>query len=122
LVDLHLLKSPELDPPLARLQPTGGNKIEKPRYSEKQKRVYINEDQYFEGLEPEVWTYQIGGYQVLEKWLKDRKGRTLTLDDITHYCHVVTALARTIEIQKDIDILYPEIERDPIFLENSSKT
>jgi hypothetical protein len=122
LVDLHLLKSPELDSPIARLQPTGANKVEKPRYSDNERLVYINETQHFEGVEPEVWAYQIGGYQVLEKWLKDRKGRTLNLDDITHYCHVVTALAKTIEIQAEINILYPEIEQDIIIIGRPSDT
>jgi len=122
LVDLHLLKSPELDPPLARLQPAGPNTVEKPCYSNKEKRVYVNKEQYFEGIEPEVWAYQVGGYQVLDKWLKDRKGRTLTLEDVTHYCHVVTDLAKTIEIQVEIDVLYPEIEQDIIIIERPSDT
>jgi len=56
--------------------------------------------------------YQIGGYQVLDKWLKDRKKRVLNLDDIKHYCRVVTALAKTIEIQGQIDELYPEVEKE----------
>ena len=42
-------------------------------------RVYINKDQYFEGVIPEVWNFHIGGYQVCEKWLKDRKGLGLCL-------------------------------------------
>jgi hypothetical protein len=46
--------------------------------------------------------------------LKDRKGRILSLDDIKHYCKVVTALAKTIEIQKEIDNLYLEIEKEII--------
>jgi len=119
LVDLHLLKSPELDSPIARLQPTGANKVEKPRYSDNERRVYINETQHFEGVEPEVWAYQIGGYQVLEKWLKDRKSRTLSLEDITHYCHVVTALAKTIEIQREIDTLHFEIEKDILTIQQA---
>ena len=61
-------------------------------------------------MEEEVWEYQIGGYQVAEKWLKDRKGRTLSPDDIRHYCKVITALKKTMEIQQDIDVLYPEVE------------
>ncbi|MDI7258454.1 MAG: hypothetical protein QME90_00885, partial [Thermodesulfobacteriota bacterium] len=73
-------------------------------------RVQINPDQFFEEIEDEVWEYQIGGYQVCEKWLKDRKGRILSLDDIRHYCKVVTAIAKTIEVQKEIDKIYPEIE------------
>lgn len=47
-----------------------------------EKRVYINGAQYFEGIEKGVWTYQIGGYQVMDKWLKDRKGRPLSYEEI----------------------------------------
>lgn len=102
LVGLHLLKLPELDPPIARFQGTGDSKVEKQLYSRKEKRVYINKTQYFEAVEPEVWKYQIGGYQVLDKWLKDRKGRSLSLEDIRHYCRV-TALSKTIAIQAEIE-------------------
>ena len=80
----------------------------------KEKRVYINKTQYFEGVEQEVWDYQIGGYQVLDKWLKDRKKRILNLDDIKHYCRVVTAISKTIEIHGEIDALYPGVEKDVI--------
>ncbi|MCX5810721.1 MAG: hypothetical protein NTX36_15350 [Proteobacteria bacterium] len=45
----------------------------------------------------------MGGYQVCDKWLKDRKGRTLSLEDIQHYCKIVTSIGKTIEIQKVID-------------------
>lgn len=114
LVDLHLIKSSELDRPICRFQGKGHNRVEKQAYDPKEKRVYVNKVQYFEGVEPEVWEYQIGGYQVLDKWLKDRKKRILNLDDIKHYCRVVTALAKTIEIQTEIDVLYPEVEKDTI--------
>lgn len=76
-----------------------------------EKKVYINNQQYFERVEKEVWEYQVGGYQVLSKWLKDRKGRLLSLDDIKHYCKIVTALKRTIELQKEIDKIYPSVEK-----------
>ena len=66
----------------------------------------------------EVWYYQIGGYQVLQKWLKDRKKHILNLDDINHYCRVVTALAKTIEIQAEIDALYPEVEKETLAISN----
>lgn len=112
LVDLHLLKSAELDSPIARFQGKGDNKVEKVKYWKG--KVYINNEQYFEGISPEVWHYQIGGYQVCDKWLKGRKGQRLSLDDIKHYCKVVTALGKTIEIQKEIDNLYPEIEKEII--------
>jgi len=116
LVDLHLIKSKDLDPPIAKYEGKGENKVEKVTY--KDNRASINKDQYFEGITGEVWQYQIGGYQVCDKWLKDRKGRILSLDDIKHYCKVVTAIKHTIEIQKEIDNLYPEIEKEIIEFKN----
>lgn len=112
LVELHLLKSKDLENPLARFQGKGDFKVEKVR-NEKD-RVYINNDQYFEGVKREVWEYQIGGYQVCEKWLKDRKERKLALEDIKHYCKVVTAIEKTIIVQKEIDKIYPKIEENLI--------
>jgi hypothetical protein len=111
-VELHLLRAKEIDPPIAKFQVNGDNKVEKIKYG--QGRVYINNAQHFEGVTPEIWKYQIGGYQVCDKWLKDRKGRILSLDEIRHYCRVVTAIKNTIEIQKEIDNLYPEIEKETI--------
>ncbi len=124
LVDLHLLKSTELDSPAARFQGKGDNKIEKLKYNPSsllplnkarmggvnKESVYINQTQYFEGITPEVWEYQIGGYQVCNKWLKDRKERALSLDGIQTYCRMITAIQKTIEIQKKIDEIYNEIE------------
>ena len=57
----------------------------------------------FRGVPEAVWNFQIGGYQVCEKWLKDRKGRTLSKHDIAHYRKVVTALSETIRLMKEID-------------------
>jgi len=114
LVELHLLKSSLLDKPIARFEGKGDNKIEKPKYNGKEKRIYINKEQYFEGIEPEVWEYQIGGYQVLYQWLKYRKDRKLGLEEILHFSKTATALKRTIEIQKQIDRIYPELENNLI--------
>ena len=108
LVDLHLLKSTEIAPPVAKFQGKGDNKIEKVKYENG--RLYINQNQYFEGITNDIWEYQIGGYQVCDKWLKDRKGRRLSLDDIKHYCRIVTALQNTIKIQKALDNIYMKIE------------
>jgi len=119
LIDMHLLKSPELDSPISRFHGKGENKVEKVTYNES--KVLINKDQYFEGVQEKIWRYQIGGYQVCDKWLKDRKGRILSLDDIKHYCKVVTALSKTLEIQKEIDHLYPEIEKETIEFKNQKK-
>jgi hypothetical protein len=70
-------------------------------------RVCINKPQYFEGVEPDVWAFQIGGYQVLHKWLKDRKGRELSFDDLSHYQKIVVALRGTIQLMEEIDDLIP---------------
>ena len=110
LASLHLMTSPELDRPVARFEGEGDNKVDKPKYDSKTERVYINTSRYFEGVSPAVWEYRIGGYQVCDKWLKDRKGRTLQLDDIKHYCRVVTAIAKTIETQREIDGIYEDVE------------
>jgi len=126
LVDLHLLRSSELDPPIARFQGEGENRVQTGkkglRYGAEKQRVYINEKQYFEGVPSEVWEYPIGGYQVCHKWLKDRKDRCLTLEEIKTYCRIVTALSKTITIQADIDKLYPQVEKTllPIQLEPSA--
>ena len=66
-------------------------------------KVWINDAQYFDAVPQAVWDMHIGGYRVAEKWLKDRKGRLLTYDDITHYQNVVAALARTLVIQAELD-------------------
>jgi len=111
LTALHLLKSSELNSPVAKYQGSGDNdRIEKVTYEKDEQRIYINKEKYFEGVTPEVWNYYIGGYQVLRKYLKDRKDRMM--DDAPRYCRIVTALNKTIEIQKQIDKIYPEIEKN----------
>ena len=57
----------------------------------------------FRGVPEAVWNFHIGGYQVCEKWLKDRKGRTLSKDDIAHYQKIVVSLSETIRLMKKID-------------------
>lgn len=119
LVALHLLKSPDLDPPACRFEGEGNNRVEKDgktglRYDAKTKCVHINAAQHFAPVPEAVWTYRIGGYQVCEKWLKDRSARRLELDDIRIYCRVVTALGRTIELQKEIDGFYPQAEQESV--------
>ena len=110
LVELHTLKaegesSVDFDVP-------GSNVVEQFSYvpvnketGVRQGRVHINAEQYFEGISPAVWQMRIGGSQVCEKWLKDRKGRTLTHDDIEHYQRTVSALAETRSLMAQIDAL-----------------
>jgi predicted helicase len=109
LVALHLLESPSLQgPPVVRFDRGNGNLVEKVRYDEARQRVYINKEQWFEGVKPEVWNFHIGGYRVCEKWLKDRKGRPLIFADIAHYQKVVKALGETIRLMAEIDGLIRE--------------
>ncbi len=108
LVALHLMESPLLNKPITKFEVGGTDTVEKVAYDEKPQRVYINKDQYFDGVPTEVWNFRIGGYQVCEKWLKDRKGRTLGYDDTTHYAKVVLALKETIRLMTEIDAAIPE--------------
>ena len=69
--------------------------------------VWIDKNQTigFKGVPESVWKFHIGGYQVCEKWLKDRKGRILSTDNITHYQKIVVALSETIRLIAEIDSL-----------------
>lgn len=106
LVALHLLETH----PVAetRFPIAGDSAVEAVRYTEPGQgsaagRVWIDKTQYFEGVPPEVWAFHVGGYQVCQKWLKDRKGRQLTYNDITHYQRIVAALKETIRLMAEID-------------------
>lgn len=88
----------------------GEGEVEKgyPRYvAEADKKdngkVYINDRQYFEGVGADVWEFCVGGYQVCEKWLKDRRGRKLSYDDIEHYQKITVAIGGTTKGMKEID-------------------
>ncbi len=105
LVALHLLESPALDETPARFEGLGDNTVAKVGYSEAEHRVSINGGQFFSGVAPDVYAFQVGGYQVLNKWLKDRKGRALTFEDMRHYCRVVMALQETIRLMAEIDVV-----------------
>ncbi|MCK5122749.1 MAG: hypothetical protein KAQ87_01200 [Candidatus Pacebacteria bacterium] len=110
LADLHLLKSDKLENDKSiKFPAVGNNKVEKREY--KDNKIYINDKQYFVSVTPEVWNYYIGGYQVLDKWLKDRRDKVLLNEDVNHYLKVITALKLTIEAQKEIDELYGEVEK-----------
>jgi predicted helicase len=134
---LHLMESPELNKPTTAFPVAGNGEVEKgfPKFTvggggdpaprstsaatkesrptdaatekEQTGRVYINKTQYFDGVPPNVWNFTIGGYQVCEKWLKDRRERQLTHDDLQHYKKIVAALSRTIELMSQIDATIP---------------
>jgi predicted helicase len=103
LAGLHLMESPKLNDLITEFPEKGTDAVEKVQYTDKDKRVWINSTQYFGGVPSAVWNFHIGGYQVCEKWLKDRKGRTLTYEDIQHYQKIVVALNETIRLMAEID-------------------
>ncbi len=80
--------------------------MEKVSYEEKTKKVHINKDQHFANVLKDIWEYRIGAYQVMEKYLKDRKGRKLSLDEINHYLKVAKAIRLTIKTQEKVDKAY----------------
>jgi len=103
IVSLHLLKSPMLDKSNSASIGGSNPKVEKISWSNN--TVWIDKAQAtgFSGVPENVWNFAIGGYQVCEKWLKDRKGRTLSNEDVTHYQKIVVALNETIRLMKEID-------------------
>ncbi len=114
LVGLHLLESPAVGQLITSYPVAGDNRVEKgyPKYTpptaQQPGRVHLNKTQYFEGVPPDVWEFQVGGYQVCDKWLKDRRGRQLPYADLTHYQQVVVALQETIRLMQEIDDVIPE--------------
>jgi hypothetical protein len=127
LVALHLMESPLLDNLITSYPIPGDDIVEKVTYRApgepepgsgkplEKGRVYISEGkpkegkagQYFDGVPPEVWNFHLGGYQVCEKWLKDRKGRVLSYDDRIRYQKIVVALQETIRLMGEIDRAIP---------------
>lgn len=103
LRQLHLMEHPALSKLITKYPVNGDNIVDKPRFEDG--KVYINAEQYFESVPEEVWNFYIGGYQVAHKWLKDRKGRELTFDDILHYQKIIVSLHETIRLMSEVDKL-----------------
>ncbi len=103
LTALHLLESPKLDKLITEFIGVWNSEVDKVSWSKN--TVWVNKAQTigFKGVREDVWNFHIGGYQVCEKWLKYRKGRTLTKDDIAHYHKIVVALSETIRLMSEID-------------------
>lgn len=101
LRELHLSKHGDSFDSEVTYPEIGDNVVS--QYKLKDDRVYINKSQYFGNIPKESWEFFIGGYQPLEKWLKDRKGQTLSFDEITHYQYMVYAITKTIDLMKQID-------------------
>lgn len=103
LRQLHLLEADNIDNRITQYPEDGDNIVTKPVY--KDGSVYINDTQYFKGVPETVWNFYIGGYQPAQKWLKDRKGRALSYEDILHYQRIVVSLNETGRIMREIDLV-----------------
>jgi len=110
LADIHLLRSNELNQTFSKFAEPGGNIVEKVNYNSDENRVYINKTQYFSHISHDIWEYRVGGYQVMEKWLKDRKERKLSLEDIRHYIKIARVFQLTLRYREKIDGLYDKVE------------
>jgi len=117
LASVHLMESPKLDRRITSLVGSGDIQVEKVSYSDETVWIDKAKTRGFKGVPEEVWNFHIGGYQVCEKWLKDRQakggknprpGRVLTDEDIEHYQKIVVALSETIRIMAEIDEVIEE--------------
>ncbi len=109
---MHLLESPKVEQYITTYPKDGDNiitrKLNKNDFEltdevNKMGRVWLNDNQYFEGIPIVAWEFYIGGYQPAQKWLKDRRGRELSFDDILHYQKIIVALYETDRLMKEID-------------------
>ena len=101
LRELHLLESNKVKKFITSYPRDGGNEVANVKYNDN--KVWINDNQYFDKVPAVAWEFYIGGYQPAQKWLKDRKGRKLSFDDIEHYQKIIVALTETDRIMKEID-------------------
>jgi predicted helicase len=109
---LHLIESPLLNELEVTYPQAGDNiitrKLTKTNIgyeptSNEQGKVWINDEQYFDNVPLIAWKFYIGGYQPAQKWLKDRKGRELSFDDIVHYQKIIKALIETNRLMQEVD-------------------
>ena len=116
LRQLHLLESPVVEEYITQYPEDGDNVVRKPSFAPSQLgrvgatdasvgpgRVYINASQYFDNVPEIAWNFYIGGYQPAQKWLKDRKERELSFEDILHYQKIIVALTQTHHIMTKIN-------------------
>jgi type ISP restriction-modification system protein len=105
LVQAHLLREvPRRG--LATYHGKGDHTVEAVRYSPQEQAVWINNIQFFKPVPQAIWEFHIGGYQVLDKYLKSRKGRVLSLDEISHFAKIADSVAFTIDQMSRIDAAY----------------
>jgi len=104
LADCHLFKSLGQDD-VADFRGTENSTIDGVFFEDS--TVFIDDEHRvgFTGVSVDVWEFAIGGYQICERWLKDRRGRELSREDIEHYKKIISAVTKTIGLIKEIDQL-----------------
>ena len=103
LRQIHLLESPVVNQYITSYPVDGNNEVGKIKYEDG--KVWINDTQYFDKVPQTVWEFYIGGYQPAQKWLKDRKSRHLSFEDVLHYQKIIVALTETDRIMEEIDMI-----------------
>jgi hypothetical protein len=109
LIALHL--SEGTIPNVCRLSGRGSRLVERVCFTQNDGalgQIWINTEQSFEPVEAEVWEFEVGGFQVCDKWLKDRRGRTLSVDDVETYRRLLTAISETIPLMEQLDEILDE--------------
>ncbi len=101
--EIHLLESPIVEKYITQYPMDGDNVVDKIKYEDD--KVFINDNQYFNNVPETAWNFYIGGYQPAQKWLKDRRNRTLTFEDILHYQKIVVALTETDRLMAEVDLI-----------------
>lgn len=99
---LHLMEDAVIGETPYPFDGEGESIVDKPKFDGG--AVFINDTQYFANVPELAWNFYIGGYQPAQKWLKDRKGRTLDFDDILHYRKIIKILSETDRIMKQIKL------------------
>lgn len=112
LIDTHLLEKDYFDLKLAMYPVVGNNMVDKIKYDKKNSALYINKNQYFKNIPEDVWNMEIGGYKVINTWLKYHKGEELSYNNISHLQKVIRALNETLSIMNDIDQVYIKMEKE----------
>lgn len=97
---LHLMDQTTIGATPFPFMGEGDNVVDKTRYDDG--KVWINPTQYFDSAPEISWGFYIGGYQPAQKWLKDRKGRALSFDDVKHYQRILKILSETDRIMATI--------------------
>lgn len=99
LTELHLMRKPLTTK--TKFDVEGTNVVEKVKYEDR--KVWINKEQYFDGVPVNSWDYHIGGYNVLDKYLKERKEKKLTNHEIGNFLQMVEVIKQTVVIMNKID-------------------